>query len=111
MNICSLLILFFIGVFLLPPSLRVSCGLLSSSPPRDVSLIEQLCLSCGLAGTKRDESMLPEFRPDSCSLRGLLGFLESLSDMDAESSAESVKSFMLVPLLLSECFDPVSGLP
>jgi len=86
--------------------------LLSSSPPRDVSLIEQLYLIYGLAGTMLDESMLPEFRPDSCSLLGLLGFLESLSDMDAESgSSESVRSFMLVPLLLSECFDPVSGLP
>ena len=47
----------------------------------------------------------------SCGFLSLTGFLTSLSEEVAESaSADSVKSFMLVTRLRSECFDSVSGL-
>lgn len=50
LNIYSRLILLFMGVFLPPPSFRLSCGFVSPSP-LDVSLIEQLYRICGMAGT------------------------------------------------------------
>ena len=113
LNIYSRLILLFMGVFLPPPSFRLSCGFVSPSP-LDVSLIEQLYRICGMAGTMLWELVMPDLTPDSCSLLGLLSGLlvVSLSERDWESgSSESVKSFKLVPLLLSDCLEAVPELP
>lgn len=112
-NICSLLILFFIGVFLLMPSFRLICGLLPPSGrvrSTEFSLMEKLDFIWALAATITVGAMAAELMPDSCWLLGLLSFLFSFSEEVCESaSADRVRSFRLVTRLVFEFLDSVSG--